>query len=131
MAESRDAELIELTENLLDAIAQRDWPAYEQLCDPSMTCFEPEASGQQVAGLAFHRFYFDIESESGSRRTTICAPRVRLMGEVAVVSYVRLTQSCNSAGQPITSSAEETRIWQRQTGRWKLVHFHRSAISCI
>jgi hypothetical protein len=22
---------------------------------------------------------------------------------------------------------EETRVWQRQNGRWKHVHFHRSA----
>ena len=29
------------------------------LCSPSMTAFEPEARGNLVEGMAFHKFYFD------------------------------------------------------------------------
>ena len=32
-------------------------------------------------------------------------------------------------GKPITARCEETRLWQRQDGRWRHVHFHRSANS--
>ncbi len=27
--------------------------------DPQLTCFEPEAHGNLIEGLDFHRFYFD------------------------------------------------------------------------
>ena len=57
----------------------------------------------------------------------MCAPRVRVMGDVAVVAYVRLVQRVGTDGQPVTAAVEETRVWQRQAGRWKHVHFHRSA----
>ena len=30
-----------------------------RLCDPHMTAFEPEAIGNLVEGLDFHKFYFD------------------------------------------------------------------------
>lgn len=29
------------------------------MCDPGMTAFEPEALGNLVEGLDFHRFYFE------------------------------------------------------------------------
>ena len=49
-------ELLRLNQRLLESIATADWAAYEELCDPSLTAFEPEALGQLVEGLDFHRF---------------------------------------------------------------------------
>ena len=34
------AELMAVTQRLLDAIATKDWETYESLCDPGLTCFE-------------------------------------------------------------------------------------------
>jgi calcium/calmodulin-dependent protein kinase (CaM kinase) II len=124
MTEPREQELLDLTRRLLDAIAGADWKTYEELCDPSLTCFEPEAAGQQVEGLEFHRFYFRI-GRAGEAQVTMVSPRVRIMGDAAVVSYVRLVQRPDPGG-PLTRSFEETRMWQRRDGRWKHVHFHRS-----
>jgi hypothetical protein len=53
------------------------------------------------------------------------SPHVRIMADVAVVSYVRLNQRLVD-GAPVTRVVEETRVWQRQNGAWKHVHFHRS-----
>ena len=53
-------ELLQLSQQLLDAIAVNDWAVYERLCATDLTAFEPEARGQRVAGLDFHRFYFDL-----------------------------------------------------------------------
>ena len=34
---------------------------------------------------------------------------------------------CFSAGQPFTAQSEETRVWQKKSGHWLCVHFHRSS----
>lgn len=121
-----DLKIIELTQQLLDSIAQGDWKTYARLCDNRLTCFEPEARGHMVTGLAFHKFYFDNVSQRAAINTTIVSPTVRFLGDdVAVLSYVRLQQRMNN-GVPGTSRFEETRVWQQQEGDWKLVHLHRS-----
>ena len=119
-------ELLELNQRLLESIAKADWNAYQELCDPSLTAFEPEAMGQLVEGMDFHRFYFDLGGVKGRHRTTMCAPRVRVMGDVAVVTYTRLVQCVGSDGAPLTIASQETRLWQRQADRWRHIHFHRS-----
>lgn len=121
-------ELLQLNQQLLEAIAAGDWATYQNLCDSSLTAFEPEAPGQLIEGLAFHRFYFDLGGVRGRHQTTMSAPRVRLMGDSAIISYVRLVQRLNADGAPVTISTAETRIWQRKDGAWKHVHFHRSPL---
>jgi calcium/calmodulin-dependent protein kinase (CaM kinase) II len=120
------AEVLELNRRLLESIAQGDWESYEALCDPSITCFEPEGRGHLVKGLDFHRFYFSLGVGDGPRTTTMASPKVRLMGEVAVVTYIRLVQHLDESSAPATSTYEETRVWQQQDGRWRHVHFHRT-----
>ncbi len=120
-------EVLELTQRLLLAATSGDWDAYSKLCDPSLTAFEPEAAGNLVDGLDFHQFYFKLPGNDHSPvQSTIVAPHIRIMADVAVIAYVRLTQKLNSDGHPITAAMEETRIWQKSAGHWKHVHFHRS-----
>src|SRR3954467_9416383 len=112
-----ESELLGLTRRLLESITDGDWATYEELCDPTLTSFEPEAPGQLVEGLAFHRFYFDLGGIRGRHQTTMAAPRVRVMGDVAVVAYVRLIQKVGPDGVAFTVATAETRVWQRQEGR--------------
>jgi len=130
-ADPLEAELLEVNRHLLEAIAEGDWGAYAGLCDESLTAFESESRGLLVAGLDFHRFYFElpaIERQTALARTEMIAPHVRLLGaDAGVVSYVRLVQSVEADGVPVTSRSEETRVWQRIDGRWRHVHFHRSS----
>jgi calcium/calmodulin-dependent protein kinase (CaM kinase) II len=121
------AELIALNQKLLESIAAGDWQTYAALCDPTLSCFEPEARGHLVEGMPFHEFYFRLGGATGACNTTISSPHVRVMGDVAVVAYVRLNQRVTSSGEPVVNAIEETRIWQRQNGNWKHVHFHRSS----
>jgi calcium/calmodulin-dependent protein kinase (CaM kinase) II len=128
-AETTIAEVLQVTGQLLDAIAERDWETYAALVDPQISAFEPEARGHLVEGLQFHRYYFDLPDDSGGespRNTTMASPKVWLLGkDVAVVAYVRLTQKLQ--GQtPVTTACEETRVWRRVDGRWRHIHFHRS-----
>jgi ketosteroid isomerase-like protein len=121
-----ESEVLALTRRLLESISDGDWATYQELCDPTLTAFEPEAPGQLVEGLAFHRFYFDLGGVRGKHQTTVCAPRVRVMGDVAVVTYARLIQRLGGDGNAQTQTTTETRVWQRREGRWRHVHFHRS-----
>jgi calcium/calmodulin-dependent protein kinase (CaM kinase) II len=121
-----ETELLKLNQQLLDSIARADWKTYQELCDPSLTCFEPEALGQLVEGMEFHRFYFQLPAAVAPCTTTMASPHVRVMGDVAVISYVRLNQRIGADGSPLTRAVEETRVWQKQNGVWKHVHFHRS-----
>jgi calcium/calmodulin-dependent protein kinase (CaM kinase) II len=119
-------ELLQTNQRLLDAIAVANWEVYAELCDPSLTCFEPEAAGQLVEGMAFHHFYFKLGGTAREHNTTMCSPHVRFLGDTAVVSYVRLNQRVSADGSPTTRAVEETRVWQRRDGAWRHVHFHRS-----
>jgi len=127
LAQTED-ELLQLNRRLLDAIGAGDWNTYVELCDPSLTCFEPEARGTLVTGLEFHHFYFH-EGRPRNSQITLIEPEVRMLGpDAAVITYVRLVQSRDGAGGgDTTSRTEETRVWRRRDGRWRLVHLHRSA----
>ena len=93
-----------------------------KICDPHLTAFEPEAPGNLVEGMDFHKFYFDngnyvwtglvlpiyyrdspskeylvyfwvLGKNCKALNTTILNPHVHLMGdEAACIAYVRLTQ---------------------------------------
>ena len=127
MTESDRQALILLNQKLLDSIREGDWEAYQQLCDATLTCFEPETRGHLVEGLEFHRFYFELGGHLGPHAHTICAPHVRMLGEnAALVCFTRLVQRLGADGQPQTVRFAESRVWQRIDGRWQHVHFHRS-----
>lgn len=124
-----EATLIHLNRCLLESIVTGNWDAYNDLCDPSISCFEPEAKGNLVEGMAFHRFYFELNTQGAKIQATMVRPHVRLLGDTAIVSYVRVTQVADLAsGSSSSKSAEETRVWHRIDGKWRHVHFHRSAI---
>jgi len=127
MATSEEATLMALNQRLLESIASGDWATYAQLCAPDLTCLEPEALGQVVAGLDFHKFYFDLKKPGATPQNTMCGTNVRIMGEAAVLAYLRLTQYLDAQGVPHSREMEETRVWQKIGGTWKHVHFHRSA----
>lgn len=126
---SEEQQLVSLTQKLLDSIIHQDWATYKNLCDPSLTAFEPEACGQLVEGLSFHQWYFQLGGGSRPVQITLCQPKVRLLGDVAIVTYVRLQQRLGGDDKPQTMAFAETRLWQRQGESWKHLHFHRSAIS--
>uniref|UniRef100_A0A673J7J7 calcium/calmodulin-dependent protein kinase n=1 Tax=Sinocyclocheilus rhinocerous TaxID=307959 RepID=A0A673J7J7_9TELE len=128
-AHSRKQEIIKITEQLIEAINNGDFEAYAKICDHGLTCFEPEALGNLVEGMDFHRFYFEnlLSKNSKPIHTTILNPHVHLIGEeAACIAYIRLTQYVDGQGRPRSSQSEETRVWHRRDSKWQNVHFHCS-----
>ena len=129
MATDLTQQLLDLNQRLLVSIVSGDWKTYESLCDSSISCFEPEARGQLVLGMPFHKYFFDLPAtpQKPTKNVTMSQPHVRLLGDSgAVLSYVRLTQSIDASGEVHIGRVEETRVWQKISGNWKHVHFHRS-----
>lgn len=145
-ADSNEEEVYQATLRLVEAVHAGDFGIYQQLSDPKLTAFEPEAHGVLVTGLEFHRFH--MEASKASRKSigsslsttsvssplkshsTIVNPNVRILagGQSALITYNRLTLSLNDAGKPVSHRYEETRVWEKQSnGGWKQVHFHRSS----
>ncbi|KAM7381385.1 hypothetical protein PAMA_012292 [Pampus argenteus] len=126
---TRKQEIIKITEQLIEAINNGDFDAYTRICDPGLTSFEPEALGNLVEGMDFHKFYFEnlLSKNSKPVHTTLLNPHVHLIGEdAACIAYIRLTQFVDSTGRPRSSQSEETRVWHRRDGKWLNVHFHCS-----
>ncbi|XP_030407711.1 calcium/calmodulin-dependent protein kinase type II subunit beta isoform X4 [Gopherus evgoodei] len=126
---SRKQEIIKITEQLIEAVNNGDFEAYAKICDPGLTSFEPEALGNLVEGMDFHRFYFEnlLSKNNKPIHTTILNPHVHVIGEdAACIAYIRLTQYIDGQGRPRTSQSEETRVWHRRDGKWQNVHFHCS-----
>uniref|UniRef100_A0A3B3W2I0 calcium/calmodulin-dependent protein kinase n=1 Tax=Poecilia latipinna TaxID=48699 RepID=A0A3B3W2I0_9TELE len=126
---SRKQEIIKITEQLIEAINNGDFDAYAKICDPGLTSFEPEALGNLVEGMDFHRFYFEnlLAKNNKPIHTTILNPHVHLIGEdAACIAYIRLTQFVDNQGRPRSSQSEETRVWHRRDSKWQNIHFHCS-----
>ncbi|XP_075323464.1 calcium/calmodulin-dependent protein kinase (CaM kinase) II beta 1 isoform X23 [Odontesthes bonariensis] len=126
---ARKQEIIKITEQLIEAINNGDFDAYAKICDPGLTSFEPEALGNLVEGMDFHRFYFEnlLAKNNKPIHTTILNPHVHLIGEdAACIAYIRLTQFVDSQGRPRSNQSEETRVWHRRDTKWQNIHFHCS-----
>jgi ketosteroid isomerase-like protein len=128
---SRNQEILERNQAMLESVARGDWSAYASFCHTDLSCFEAETDGVLAEGLAFHRFYFQqpaaaVESPASKAQVTMARPHLRWLGDDAVVvSYTRLTQHWHD-GNSVTSRCCETRVWQRLDGQWLQVHVHRS-----
>uniref|UniRef100_A0AAY5E811 calcium/calmodulin-dependent protein kinase n=1 Tax=Electrophorus electricus TaxID=8005 RepID=A0AAY5E811_ELEEL len=129
MKEWEEQEIIKITEQLIEAVNNGDFEAYTRICDPGLTSFEPEALGNLVEGMDFHKFYFEnlLSKNNKPVHTTILNPHVHLIGEdAACIAYIRLTQYIDSQGRPRSCQSEETRVWHRRDAKWLNVHFHCS-----
>ena len=131
------AEVLSFNQLLLDSICAGDWAAYASLCDPTLTCFEPEAAELGlVHGLGFHQTAFEEGARGRARAalagapvewsaSTMAAPTVRFLGpRSALVTYVR--HSSPLSGGAVVSRVAETRVWQLVGNAWRLQHLHRS-----
>ncbi|QDS91959.1 Calcium/calmodulin dependent protein kinase II Association [Roseimaritima multifibrata] len=127
-ADSAAQDIIQRTQQLLDSVTGADWKTYQELCATDLTGFEPEANENLLEGMPFHKHFFDLADGSGTPdkvTTSLCSPHVRLIGDSAVIAYVRMTQRTTSDGNTSISSCKETRIWHQDENGWKHVHFHR------
>ncbi len=112
-------------ESLLSSIQRADVPSYRRLVSDTLTCFEPETQGNRVDGVEFHIFQTEGQEIPGRFHLELVDPVIRVYGDAAYASYTLLV-SRDDAGTVTNTAMNETRVFAREHGDWKMVHFHRS-----
>ncbi|XP_017594203.1 PREDICTED: calcium/calmodulin-dependent protein kinase type II subunit beta [Corvus brachyrhynchos] len=120
---ARKQEIIKITEQLIEAVNNGDFEAYAKICDPGLTSFEPEALGNLVEGMDFHRFYFEnlLSKNNKPIHTTILNPHVHVIGEdAACIAYIRLTQSIDECQSQVLAGFGRGQVGATSGGRGQL-----------
>ena len=118
-------ELLAATDALLTAIATGDASTYASLCVPELSCYE-DVCPYRIDGVAFHLHLVQrAASHPQPARTDILTPRVQVYGDTGIVTYTRLITLDDQAGLR-WETYNETRVFVKRDGVWKMAHFHRS-----
>ena len=105
--------IVNLTQKLLDAIADLDWETYLSLVDEKLTCIESETGNSIVEGLEYHKTFFLMpKDEKFLRKENILQPITKLVGDCAIITFKRVTQVINLVDKTSTTIiSAETRVW--------------------
>lgn len=125
--DATQCELLELTWRLLHAIHTGDTAFYAKHSVADLSCFE-DVCAYRIDGVEFHLSLMRQMAENPAmapRRFDIASPRVQIYGETGIVTYTRL-MTFDAHGAPVWKTYNETRVYVREEGVWKMAHFHRS-----
>jgi len=120
-------ELLNITWRLLDAIHTGNVDTYAQYSVNEVSCFE-DVCPYRIDGLKFHLTLIKQMAQNAAMKPTrfdLLSPRVQVYGDCGIVTYTRL-MTFNEGGKPHWTTANETRVFSRFDGAWKMVHVHRS-----
>jgi calcium/calmodulin-dependent protein kinase (CaM kinase) II len=120
-------ELLEITWRMLEAINTGDAGTYASVSAPDLSCYE-DVCQYRIDGLEFHLSLIQQMSGSPEMKPTrfdMLTPRVQVYGDTGIVTYTRL-MTYNDGGRPRWTTCNESRVFVRLEGAWKMVHFHRS-----
>jgi hypothetical protein len=120
---------LELTHRLLESIHTGDVKTYRTLCTTDLTCFETDVAPYRIDGVDFHVDLMNaMKAQSAYANLTrfdMITPSVQIHGDCAIVTYTRLMTYAGSI-PPIFRTFNESRIYVKQDGSWRMAHFHRS-----
>ncbi len=125
--DSVQRELLAITWKMLDSIHTSDAAAYGNLCAPDLTCFEDVCS-YRIDGVDFHLTLIRQMAQNSDLKPTrfdMLTPQVQVYSDSAIVTYTRLMTYDNN-GFPRWTTFNETRVFVKLEGNWKMAHFHRS-----
>ena len=118
-------EIKEVLMKILHGIQLRDNETYKKYVSEDLTCFEPESQGFQIDGLDFHLFFSKVIPITENYHLELIRPTIKVFDNSAYASYTLLV-SKQQGKDVIINSSNETRIFHKKDGIWKMVHFHRS-----
>lgn len=110
---------------LLHTIEKAEVETYQQRVSEKVTCFEPETGGAKVKGRDMHIFFVKNSTAPDHYFFDIIDPTFKISGDLAYAAYTFLLAEI-SDGKTTSTTENVTRIFQKEEGEWKMVHFHRS-----
>ena len=119
-----EQEIYDFTIELLKAIKDGDIEKYKQFSSESLTAIEPETSGLIVSGLDFHLFFLR-NNQKREYHIELINPTIRVFNDTAFIAYT-LIENKVIEGKFNLKNVFETRIYHKENGTWKMVHFHRN-----
>jgi ketosteroid isomerase-like protein len=129
LAAATESEVLASNEAFYDAFNTRDIDAMDKLwaAHAPVVCLHPGSTvlhGRTQVIRSWHA----ILSSDGAPRVSVEGTRVVMLGETAMVlCYERVTDPTTGAGAILAA----TNVFVRESGEWRLVHHHSSAIGRI
>lgn len=119
-------EVLEITRRMLDAMYTSDPEVHRAHSAEDMSSYEWYIAPQRIDGLAFHLALIEAGGNGEPSRLDILTPRVQCYGDTAIVSYTLLKTALTETAPPQFSTINETRVFVKLDGVWKMVHLHKS-----
>lgn len=130
VAQTVEEELMSLTTKLLTRIyVDPSSEFYRAHVAEDVTCFEGLPT--RLDGIQYHLKALDNLSESeddpSERHVELLNPKVQVFGDAGIVTATVQFTTFRRTGVE-TTLLNETRVWAKIDGVWKLVHFHKSPV---
>lgn len=112
---------------LIDAIYRCDVRAYREMVTEDVSSFETDVAPYRIDSLDFHIRYMSLQALHArpQYRTDVLTPRIQLYGDFAIVTYTLLVTVGEDSAVRFQST-NETRVFVKDEGAWKMAHLHRS-----
>ena len=131
-----DQEISDFLLRHLKAVQENDIQAYHDTTASDLTLYEWWITPHRVDGLPFHEFMMQSNAERGTvfgsdvkqkaeTRFDLTNLAVQRYGDTAIACYTLLVSTALPEGVQVVSH-NESRVMIKESGRWKVVHVHKS-----
>jgi hypothetical protein len=121
-----ESELLSLTEQMLAAMYTDNSDVHRKHCMPDMSSYEWYIAPYRIDGADFHFRLIEAGGNAPVSQLDMLTPRVQVYGDAAIVNYTLLKTVVPEGGSATFSTINETRVFVRQDGIWKMAHLHKS-----
>ena len=124
-----EEEVLAITRQMLDAMYTANPEVHRRHCAEDMSSYEWYIAPNRIDGLEFHLKLIEGGGNGAPSRLDLLTPRVQIYGDTAIVNYTLLKTDFAASGMltpPQFSTINETRVFVKMDGVWKMVHLHKS-----
>lgn len=121
-----EAEVLRITEQMLHAMYTADPDVHRRHCAEDMTSFEWYIAPYRIDGVEFHLRLIEAGGNGTPSRLDMLTPKVQVYGDTAIANYTLLKSVLADDAPPQFSTINETRVFVKLEGVWKMVHLHKS-----
>lgn len=124
-----EEEILSVTKKMLDAMYKKDIAAYRECCAEDVSSFEWYIAPYRIDGIDFHLTLIEAGGNGSPNRLDLLTPRIQVFGDTAIMTYTLLKTIAQGGVPAAFSTVNETRVFSKIDGKWKMVHLHKSPTS--